>query len=59
MRLSAKAPSVARNTANRAKADDFAANTLPIVGKIEAAGVKTLASIATALNAQLWRLNRA
>src|SRR4051794_25311405 len=46
------------NAGNRAKADQFAANTLPIVGEIEAAGVKTLAGIATALNARGIRTAR-
>src|SRR5205085_219833 len=38
--------------ANRAGADRFAANVLPIVKEIENAGITTLAGLATALNAR-------
>lgn len=44
--------------AGRAQADQFAANILPIVRQIEAAGVKTLRGIAEALNARGIRTAR-
>jgi DNA invertase Pin-like site-specific DNA recombinase len=40
------------NEANRAAADQFAANVLPIVREIQAAGITTLRDIAAALNAR-------
>jgi hypothetical protein len=38
--------------ANRARADAFAANVLPIVRQIDAAGAKTHRAIAAAMNAR-------
>ncbi len=43
---------------NRAKADQFAANVLPVIGDIERAGVTTLQGIADALNARGIRTAR-
>ena len=44
--------------ANRAAADAFAANVLPIVRQIEASGVKGHRAIAAALNARWVRTAR-
>ena len=46
------------HAANRAKADQFAANVLPIVREIEAAGLTTTRAIAEALNARGIRTAR-
>ena len=46
------------HAANRAAADQFAANVLPIVRQIEAAGAKTPRAIAAALNARGIRTAR-
>ncbi len=43
---------------NRAKADRFAANALPVIRDIERAGVTTLQGIAEALNARGIRTAR-
>ena len=43
---------------NRAKADQFAANVLPVIRDIERAGVTTLQGIAEALNARGIRTAR-
>jgi hypothetical protein len=44
--------------ANRAAADQFAANVLPIVRTIQASGITSLAGIAQALNARGVRTAR-
>ena len=49
---------VRAHAANRAAADQFAANVLPIVRQIEAAGAKTPRAIAAALNARGIRTAR-
>jgi len=46
------------HAANRAAADQFAANVLPIVRTIQALGVTSLAGIAEALNARGVRTAR-
>jgi DNA invertase Pin-like site-specific DNA recombinase len=43
---------------NRAKADQFAANIVPVVREIDAAGIRTLKGIAGALNARGVRTAR-
>jgi DNA invertase Pin-like site-specific DNA recombinase len=45
-------------SANRAAADAFAANVLPVVRQIEASGITTLRGIAEALNARGIRTAR-
>jgi DNA invertase Pin-like site-specific DNA recombinase len=49
---------VKAHAANRAAADQFAANVLPVVREIQAAGITTLGGIATALNARGIRTAR-
>jgi hypothetical protein len=44
--------SVLGAAANKAKAERFAANTLPIIREIQASGVTTLRGVALALNAR-------
>jgi len=46
------------HAANRAAADQFAANVLPIVRSIQASGISSLAGIAGALNARGVRTAR-
>jgi DNA invertase Pin-like site-specific DNA recombinase len=46
------------NAGNRAAADKFASNALPVVRDIEAAGIKTLKGIAAVLNARGIRTAR-
>jgi len=46
------------HAANRAAADRFAANILPVVRDIQASGATTLQAIATALNARGVRTAR-
>lgn len=46
------------NEANRAAADSFAANVLPVVRQIQAAGATTPRAIAAALNARGIRTAR-
>jgi hypothetical protein len=49
---------VKAHTANRAAADQFAANVLPIVRAIQASGLTTLREIADVLNARGIRTAR-
>jgi hypothetical protein len=49
---------VKAHAANRAAADQFAANVLPIVQTIEASGLTTLREVADALNARGIRTAR-
>src|SRR6266436_5423094 len=49
---------VKAHAANRAAADQFASNVLPVVREIQAAGITSLGGIATALNARGVRTAR-
>ncbi len=49
---------VKAHAANRAAADQFASNVLPVVREIQAAGITSLAAIAAALNARGVRTAR-
>ena len=57
-RAEQRAATLRGTAANRAHADQFAANVLPVVRQIEAAGVSTLIGIAGALNARGIRTAR-